>query len=262
MMPSMTEEFVASLHAHHIYTVYEIANLPQTRIAKTLDISDEMSRKIQAEAADVLELLRRRSELRKFVRSHLPYRRGRTPAKVLRGFFDAGINEIGDLAGKNPADLGPLKLSAEEAALLIDEAQAIMNERVLREFGVPAVSLKKYFKAGIIRPEDFCFLHPAYLSLKTGINVETIQKHAGKVCEGLGVRAPEKVSKKQLEKGRKELLAVPGLGEAALEKLYRAGVVDAGSLLLADPETLEAKTGIAAERVGAFIEALKASYSE
>jgi DNA topoisomerase-1 len=262
MMPSMTEEFVASLHAHHIYTVYEIANLPQTRIAKTLDISDEMSRKIQAEAADVLELLRRRSELRKFVRSHLPYRRGRTPAKVLRGFFDAGINEIGDLAGKNPADLGPLKLSAEEAALLIDEAQAIMNERVLREFGVPAVSLKKYFKAGIIRPEDFCFLHPAYLSLKTGINVETVQKHAGKVCEGLGVRAPEKVSKKQLEKGRKELLAVPGLGEAALEKLYRAGVVDAGSLLLADPETLEAKTGIAAERVGAFIEALKASYSE
>jgi DNA topoisomerase-1 len=72
------------------------------------------------------------------------------------------------------------------------------------------------------------------------------------VCGALGAKAPRKVQKAQVEKGRQELLAIPGLGEATLEKLHRAGILDRDGLSSADPDQLAQKTGIPAGDIRRF----------
>lgn len=255
MMPSMSGELIGRMHRNHIYSVYEIANAPIQEISVKLGKSEAEMNKLKQEAESVLRILRKRSELKKFVRKLIPPRRGRSHAKVLNAMFDAGINEIGDLAGSEIPSLIRMNLGEQEAEGLLSEARILHNTTLLKELGIPAISLKKYIAAEFVTPKDFSDIHPAYLSIKTGINVETVQKHVEKVCAGLGVAPPAKVSKKALESGRKELLAIPELGEAMLEKLYIAGIINSGSLKNSDPVKLSKQCGIPKNKLKKFISA-------
>ncbi len=257
MIPSISKELISGLHSRHIYTVYEIANEKPEKLTEVLGLTDDESRKIIAEANDVLDRLRRRSELKKFVRKIIPPKRGRSHAKVLNSFFEAGIEDLGSLARSEKKKLEKMKLSGEEAESLIHEARLVYNKELLKGYGVPAVSLKKYFDAGFTTPEDFCYIHPAFLSSKTGLNIDTVYKHAALVCEAAGTNLPEKISKKELESGRKELLLIEGLGEAMLEKLYIAGIINKEKLCSADPKELSGLTGISAEKITYFQEECK-----
>ncbi|NLA38743.1 MAG: hypothetical protein GX882_05060, partial [Methanomicrobiales archaeon] len=69
----------------------------------------------------------------------------------------------------------------------------------------------------------------------------------------LGRPTPEKITKTALERGRKELLAIPGVGEATVRKLYLAGIYDAATLREADTERVSAITGIAEARLHDYI---------
>lgn len=256
MMPSVDDGMIERLHAAHIYSVYDVANCPAGEVADALGTDLDTSAHLQAEAEEVLEVMRRRTEMKKFVRKHVIPRRGRSPAKVTSALIEAGINDIGALSGMDTPSLAKMHLSEAEAESLLSEVRAEHNTRLLREYGVPAVSLKKYMAAGITTPADFCALHPAYLATASGIKVETARKHAAAVCEGMGAAPPEKVTQKMVDAGRKELLAIPGLGESALLHLYMAGIYDAAGLAAADPVKTEQMTGIPAEKIRAFQEAL------
>jgi DNA topoisomerase-1 len=135
-------------------------------------------------------------------------------------------------------------LSEKEAAETLGQARDLCQERVLKESGVPAVSLKKYQEAGVADPEAFCNLPAPYLSQKTGIKLDTVYKHAEKVCQHLRREPPKKISQAVFDRGRAELLALPNLGEATLERLFRAGVTDAASFAEADPVVLAERSGI------------------
>ncbi len=251
MMPSMTDDLMQRLHAHHIYTVSEIANMQPADLEKTLGIkeADHLIR----EAADALDILRRRSELKKFIRKVIPPKRGRSHAKITRSLVEQGIGDIRALSQAAPAALKKAGIGDAGATELLDAARALCNERALREAGVPAVSLKKYLAGGITSPDDFCYLPIPFLSIKTGINPETVHKHVDLVCNYLGRPTPEKITRTALERGRKELLAIPGIGEATVQKLYLAGIYDAATLREADPERVSSVTGIAEARLHDYI---------
>jgi len=256
MMPSMDTAMIDKLHAAHIYSVYDVATTPAGDIANALGADAATTAQLQEEAKDVLEMMRRRTEMKKFVRRHVVPRRGRSPAKVSSALIKAGINDLGALAEMDTAALVRMHLSEAEAEGLLAEVRMEHNTKLLREYGVPAVSLKKYMAGGITSPADFCALHPAYLAAASGIKVETARKHATAVCSAMGVDEPEKVTQKMVDAGKKELLAIPGLGESALLHLYMAGIYDAAGLAAADPEKTEQMTGIPAEKIRAFQKAL------
>lgn len=251
MMPSMTDDLMQRLHAHHIYTVSEIASMQPAELEEILGIREAAP--LIGEAADVLEVLRRRSELKKFIRKIIPPRRGRSHAKITRSLVEQGIGDIRTLSQAAPAALKKAGIGDAGATELLDAARALCNERALREAGIPAVSLKKYIAGGVAGPDDFCHLPIPYLSIKTGINPETVHKHVDLVCSHLGRPTPEKITKTALERGRKELLAIPGVGEATVRKLYLAGIYDAATLREADTERVSAITGIAEARLHDYI---------
>ncbi|MFA5614334.1 MAG: DNA topoisomerase I [Methanoculleus sp.] len=251
MIPSMTDDLIQRLHAHHIYTVSEIANKEPAELKKALEIkeADHLIR----EAADALEILRHRSELKKFIRKVVPPRRGRSHAKITRSLVEQGIGDIHALSQAAPAVLKKAGIGDAGATELLDAARALCNERALRDAGVPAVSLKKYIAGGVASPDDFCYLPIPYLSIKTGINPETVHKHVDLVCSYLGRPTPEKITRTALERGRKELLAIPGIGEATVQKLYLAGIYDAATLREADPKKISPIIGIAEARLHDYI---------
>ncbi len=258
LIPHMTDALLARLHASHIYTVPDIVRASAADLAARLSIGSEEAERLVQEANDVLDLLRRRSELKKFIRAEVSPRRGRSHAKIAQKLAAAGIDDIAALGSARVDVLKEAGLSDEETQGLRAKAQAIRSERRLREAGLPAVSIKKYLEAGIAGPEDFATLHPAYISAKSGVRVETVCKHAEVACSSAGLDTPPKITQKRLEKGREELLAVPGIGEPTLEKLYRAGIVDAASLAAADPERASAASGIPAAKIRACIASISA----
>jgi len=77
------------------------------------------------------------------------------------------------------------------------------------------------------------------------------------VCKHLGRPTPQKISKTMFERGRKELLEIPGLGEATVERLYLAGIYDAATLRVADPKEVSSITGIQKARLHDYIGHLK-----
>ena len=81
------------------------------------------------------------------------------------------------------------------------------------------------------------------------MSVSTVQRHVELVCRYLNKPVPKKISKIQMERGKKELLAIRGLGEPVLEKLFRAGITDADTLLSVDPGKLASDTGIPQEKI-------------
>ena len=257
MMPSMTESLVERLHAHHIYTVSEIAGMQPHDLAGAAGVGAEEAGQLIREAGGALDILRRRSELRKFIRKIVPPKKGRSHAKITKSLVEQGVGDIRALSRSDSAVLKKAGIGETPAAELLAAARGLCNERTLREAGIPAVSLKKYQAGGIASPDDLCYLPVPYLANKTGINPETVHKHADMVCRHLGRPAPEKVTKTALERGRKELLAVPGIGEATVEKLYLAGIYDAATLREADPGEVSSITGIAKTRIHDYISHLK-----
>ncbi|NYT06489.1 MAG: DNA topoisomerase I, partial [Methanomicrobiales archaeon] len=114
LMPAMTEALAARLNAHHVYTVGEIAASAPEDLADLLAIDPAVAGRLIAEAESVLALLRKRSDLRKFLRAHIPPRRGRSISKIAGALFAAHVNSIADLATTDINVLKPLKLGEKE----------------------------------------------------------------------------------------------------------------------------------------------------
>ncbi|MBP5474964.1 MAG: DNA topoisomerase I, partial [Methanomicrobium sp.] len=180
-------------------------------------------------------------------------RRGRSHAKVTGAMIEGGIGDIAALADTKKQVLMKMFLSEQEAESLIYQAKCIHNKAFLKSLGIPAVSLKKYMDAGFVSADDFVNAHPAYLSEKAGINIETVYKHTAPVYEARGVKQPAKISKKAFEAGREELLKVKGIGEAMLEKLYFAGITDISALKSANTGELSKTLGISADKLEKII---------
>jgi predicted RecB family nuclease len=68
---------------------------------------------------------------------------------------------------------------------------------------------------------------------------------------------PKQFSKQQIERGKKELLAIKGMDKTTMEKLSRAGIINATLLLEADPVNLAAETGIMAHVLQDFQKAIR-----
>lgn len=252
LIPSMTEEMLEQLQRQHIYTVHEVASATPEALVAAAAISSTAAELLKSEGEAVLGLLRLRSELRKFVRKQVPPRRGRSHSKIMKHLYANGINKIADLAMADPALLRTAGVGDKEVTSLLLQAKEYCNDKTLRTIGVPAISLKKYYAAGIQSPEDFCKYHPVYLSVKTGISPDTTYRHAEMVCLAQNRPVPQKVTRAMLERGRAELLMIPGLGETTIEKLYSGGVIDSTTLASADPATLASHSGIPLKKVQEF----------
>ena len=143
-------------------------------------------------------------------------------------------------------------IGEDEAVQILAEAKTVYYGQVLKEIGIPAVSLKKYVSAGITSPEAFCTQPPGSLSQLTGMSPATVQRHVELVCTYLKKPVPKKFSKLQIERGKKELLAIKGIDKAMIEKLSHAGFINATYLLEADAAKVAAETGIMAHVVQDF----------
>ena len=205
-IPSMTDSLLATLHARHIYTVAEIAHSQPDGLAMRLGLRPDEADKLIRESGKVLEKLRRRSECRKFIRDHLIPRKGRSYSKILAAIKELGSGSSPDLRKQIPQPLKAAGVGDTEAEDLLTDARNTYHGQVLKEIGIPAVSLKKYLSAGIITPEMFCSSQPAALSAKTGMSLTTINKHVEIVCKYLNKPAPKKFSKLQTRKRKKRVV--------------------------------------------------------
>jgi DNA topoisomerase-1 len=248
-IPSMNEDLAQKILTKHIYTVAELARSNAESLAQRLDLPVDAAKKLISDAGSVLEKLRRRSECRKFMRDHLIPRKGRSYAKILTALKSAGITELSGLVHADISMLKAAGIGEEEAVQVLTEAKAVYYGQVLREIGIPAVSLKKYVAAGITSPEAFCTQPPESLSKRTGMSQATVNRHVELVCTFLKKPVPKKYSKPQLERGKKELLAIRGIDKATYEKLSRAGIINTSLLLEADSVKVAADTGIMAHVV-------------
>jgi DNA topoisomerase I len=248
-IPGMTVELSDKLRACHVYTVAEITRSTPEVLSKKLGMDSGKVEQLIKGAGTVLEKLRRRSECRKFIRDHLIPRKGRSYAKIMGSLKESGVTELADLAKADPAVLMKAGISDAEAGQVVNEASIVFNSQVLREIGIPAVSLKKYVAAGIIGPDAFCSQPAPALSERTGMSLATVQRHVGLVCAHLNKPVPKKFSKLQIERGKKELLAISGLGAKAVETMLNAGIIDAGALLGADAKKLATETGIPEQKI-------------
>jgi len=243
-IPSMNDALLKKLQDRHLYSVAELARSTADALSKRLDIPLATAQQLIEGAGTVLEKLRRRSECRKFLRDTLIPRKGRSYAKIMASLRESGITELSQLAKAKPADLKAAGIGDAEAGQILSGAQEIYHGQILKAIGIPAVSLKKYMAAGIMTPEAFCNQPVKDLSALTGMSIDTVHRHVEKVCAYLNKPAPKKVSRLQTVKAKKELLAIKGLSESALEKLFGAGIIGGDALLAADPAKMAAETGI------------------
>jgi len=251
-IPSMNEVLLEKARALHIYTVAEIARSESDSLAKKLDLPLETAQKLKKEAGEVLEKLRRRSECRKFMRNHLIPRKGRSYAKIMEALGKAGVTDLASLARANPVTLQQAGISESEARDLLAEARITYNGQLLKETGIPPVSLKKYMAAGVAGPEDFVALGPEKLAQLTGMSSGTVNRHLTLVCEYLHRPVPVAIPKARLEKGRKELLSVKGLTAAVADKLIGTGVFNGEALIAADAHKIAAATDLDEEKIRGY----------
>jgi DNA topoisomerase-1 len=179
------------------------------------------------EAEGALEILRRRSELRKFVRKVVPPRKGRSHAKIIRSLLEQGIGDIRALSQAGPATLKKAGIGEAGATELLSAARGLCNERALREAGVPAVSLKKYQAGGVASPDDFCYLPIPYLSSKTGINPETVHKHVDMVCRTSAVPFRKRSPRQRSSAGEKNSWKFP----ASVRRPWTGSILQASMTL-------------------------------
>jgi DNA topoisomerase-1 len=248
----MTAEMIDAIQKRHIYSVAELARSTPDQLAKRLEISPEAAGQIIAGAGAVLERLRKRTECRKFMRDRLIPRKGRSYAKIQTALRESGIRELADLARADAAVLKAAGIGEQEAEQILAEAKVVYNSQILKEIGVPAVSLKKYIASGIITPDAFCANTPSALSELTGMSLSTVQRHVALVCTYLNKPVPQKVQKPAIERGKKQLLTIKGLTEPMVAKLFHGGITDAESLLLADTKTLAETSGIPEQKIAMF----------
>lgn len=251
-IPSMNEALLEKARSRHIYTVAEIAKSEPERLAKDLELAPDAAQILKSEAGGVLEKLRRRSECRKFMRNHLIPRKGRSYAKIMGTLKESGVTDLASLARASPAALQKAGISENEARDLLAEARLTYNGQVLKETGLPAVSLKKYLASGITGPDDFVSVPPEKLSAMTGMSPGTVNRHVALVCEYLHRPVPVKIPHARIEKGRKELLSIKGMTDPVAEKFADAGVINGDNLLAADAQHISAATGIDAEKIRNF----------
>ena len=155
-IPSMDEALAKKIQSHHIYSVAELAHSTPEVLAKKLELDNDRARELVHGAGLVLEKLRKRSECRKFMRDNLIPRKGRSYSKILTALRESGISELSGLARADIATLKKAGIGESESEQLLTRARTVYHGQVLREIGIPAVSLKKYLAAGIIDPEAFC----------------------------------------------------------------------------------------------------------
>ena len=183
------------------------------------------------------------------MRDNLIPRKGRSYSKILTALKEAGITELADVAKTEPVVLTKAGIGEAEAAQILAEARNVYHGQVLREIGIPAVSLKKYLSAGITSPEMFCTLDPAKLAEKTGMSLSTVNKHVAIVCKSLNKPEPVRISRIKTETGKKELLAIRGITESMVEQMSRAGIMDMTGLLAADAQNVAGATGIPVQKI-------------
>lgn len=251
-MPSMTPAIQESLIEAKIFNIAELARTEPADLAKKIKVQKGLAVKIIKESGEVLELIRKRSECKKFMKQFVPPKRGRSHTKVMNGFAESGIDSISDIVDSSVEKLKKAGLNDEEAKTLKDEALLLTAKNTLRDIGISAVSLKRYQEAGFITPEMLLGSHPTYISAKTGVSVETVGKHMALIAEALQIPPPEKISKKQMDAGREELQAISGVGDDTLLKLYQGGVFDKKTLLAAKPDETAKKSGMKKETITKF----------
>jgi DNA topoisomerase-1 len=256
-IPSMTEALLEKARSRHIYTVAEIARSEPNRLSTALELAPGAAQKLKTEAESVLEKLRRRSECRKFMRNHLIPRKGRSYSKIMTALKESGVSDLAGLAKADPATLLKAGIGESEAHDLLTEARITYNGQLLKEIGIPAVSLKKYLTAGIISPDEFVSTTPENLSKKTGMSTGTVNRHVALVCEYLHRPVLIKVPAVKVARGKKELLTIKGLTSSIAEKLLGNGILNGDALLAADAKQVSAKTGIDADKIRAFQTLLK-----
>ncbi len=252
MIPSMTEEIREKLLSAKIYSAFELGKMEPASLIKVTGLSKKVAETLIADTTEVMALLKRRSECKKFMKQYVPPKRGRSHTKVMTAFTTSGINCIGDIANVSVDVLQKAGLNEEEATTLKTEATLLTSKNKLKEAGVPAASLKKYQEAGFIGPEDLLASHPAYISLKTGVSIETVGKHIALIAEAFKAKPPVKISKKSFEKGREELLALKGLNESMLEQMYLAGIYDLKSLKAITIDSAAKASGISKDKIKQF----------
>jgi DNA topoisomerase I len=256
-IPGMTADLIQKIQSRHVYSVAELARSTPDSLAIRLEISPADATLLIGNAGTVLEKLRKRTECRKFIRERLIPRKGRSYAKIQSALKEAGISALADLTRASTATLKAAGIGDQEAEQLIADANVVYYSQILKEIGIPAVSLKKYIAAGIFTPEAFCTHTPGALSDLTKMSPATVQRHVELVCTYLKKPVPKKISKLTAGRGKKQLLAVKGMTESLIEKLSRADIIDAASLLKADAKSVAAKSGIPEPKIAEFQKILK-----
>jgi DNA topoisomerase-1 len=251
-IPSLTPALIDRFETLHIYTASDLAKSEVPYLMTTLDVSKEHAERIVRDAKVAMDLLRKRSECRKFMRNHIIPRKGRSYSVILKSLAGAGIRDIESLAKADPAVLVKAGISEKEAADCVSGARAHTAAQIFRTIGIPPLSIRKYIEAGIFCPEDFCRLQPSVLAEKTKMSTDTVYRHAGLVCNYLNLPAPKKISKAQVEKGKKELLAIRGMTESTIRQLSLAGIHDISGLIGADIPAASARSAIPEETIRLF----------
>lgn len=249
MLPDMTEAGIAKLHASHIYTISELVSHTPEDLSKKMGITNAKAVKMIDDGRDVLARLKKRTEMKKFISTHVVPKRGRGHSKISNALLTMGICNIEALAEANPMVLTEAKLSEEEAKSVVADAKEIVNYAKMKDYGIPTVTLKKYSAAGFADPVKFVSVHPAGLSLATGASVTTICNHQKLVAEKLCRPAPEKLSKASFDAGIEPLKKK--LQPEILIPLALAGIYSKDLLAKANAATLSKVTGISAKDISA-----------
>ncbi|HJK12169.1 MAG TPA: DNA topoisomerase I [Methanocorpusculum sp.] len=248
MLPGMTDAGIEKLNSVHIYAISELASISVNDLMTRLKISRPEAEKMIADAEDVLVLLRKRTELKKFISLHVAPRRGRGHSKVSTALISKGIVDITTLADANKSDVMAAGLSEAEADTLLAAAAHVTNVAKMKQYGVPTITLKKYVAAGYDDPKTFVAAHPAGLSLATGASVTTICRHQKLVAEQIGAEPPKPLSKAAFDEGIASLTPLE-IEPEHLTALAFAGVYSCALLKGAAIQTLSRQTGIDKEQL-------------
>ena len=248
MLPGMTDAGIEKLNSVHIYAISELASISVNDLMTRLKISRPEAEKMIADAEDVLVLLRKRTELKKFISLHVAPRRGRGHSKVSTALISKGIVDITTLADANKSDVMAAGLSEAEADTLLAAAAHVTNVAKMKQYGVPTITLKKYIAAGYDDPKTFVAAHPAGLSLATGASVTTVCRHQKLVAEQIGAEPPKPLSKAAFDEGIASLTPLE-IEPEHLTALAFAGVYSCAFLKSAAIQTLSRQTGIDKEQL-------------
>jgi DNA topoisomerase-1 len=243
MLPEMTDAGIEKLNQVHIYAISELAGISADELMTRLKITRYEAEKMIADTKAVLILLRKRTELKKFVSLHVAPRRGRGHSKINVALIKKGIVDITSLANAKKSDVVDIGLSDAEADTLLMEAIRVTNIAKMKRYGVPVVTLKKYVSIGYEDPKNFVAAHPAGLSLATGVSITTVCKHQKMVAEEIGAKPPTSFRKETFDNDVACLMSLE-IDPKHLITLAFAGVCSCELLTEITVQTLSLQTGI------------------